>query len=105
MLVGEEDQLEVLDREAERGEPVLETRLGLLHQRPRVDERERLAAQQPGVHVTDLERRRERDAVDALGQHPRHPRAGTARPEPPCFFTDSYVAPRWFLPAAPMVPP
>jgi hypothetical protein len=73
VLVGEDDQLEVLDRHAVRGEPLLQPRHRLLHLRPGVDERERLAAQQPDVDVADLERRRERDAMDALGKHPLQP--------------------------------
>jgi len=69
VLVGEDDQLQVLDGDAERGQPFLEPRLGLVHQRPRVDQRRRRAAQQPRVDVADLERRRERDAVDVVRQH------------------------------------
>ena len=69
VLVGEDEQLEVLDGDPEGGEAGLQARLGLLHARPGVDQRERAPAQQVGVHVPDLERRRQRDAVDVLGQH------------------------------------
>ena len=98
VLVGQEDQLEVLDGEAERGEARVEPRLRLLHQRAGVDQRQRLAAQQPGTDVPDLERRGQRDVVDALGQHARHPTASAGR-----FFADSQVPSRSRLAAAAMV--
>jgi hypothetical protein len=42
VLVCEDDQLDIADPEAERGEGGLEVRPGLDHQRPRVDQRERV---------------------------------------------------------------
>ena len=96
VLVGQDEQLDVLDGDAERCESFVQARLGLLHQRAGVDERQRVAAEQPRVDVADLERRRERDAVDPLGEHP---------PQPTAFFTDSYVPAGSFLSAIPMVCP
>ena len=53
VLVGEHDQLEILDRDAVLGQPGVERGLGLVHQRAGVDQRERLAAQQPRVDVAE----------------------------------------------------
>ena len=75
VLVGQDDQLEVLDRHAVLGQALLEPGLGLLHQRPGVEQRQRRAAQQPGVDVADPERRRQCDPVDVVRRHlPPDPR-------------------------------
>ena len=65
VLVGEDDELEVLEPVAEAREPALE------HvERPRgvradVDERQRRVLDEPAVDAPDRERRRDRDAMDA----------------------------------------
>ena len=69
VLVGEDDQLEVLDRDAERAEPSSSRASVSSISGPGVDQRQRLAAQQARIDVADLERRRQRDAVDVVGEH------------------------------------
>ena len=66
----EHEQLDVLDPEAERRETRLERLERLRRVGPRVDERERLAAENPAVDGPDGERRREDD--------PLHGQAGGA---------------------------
>ena len=79
VLMGQHEQLEVLDRDPQLREPGLEPRLRLLHARPGVDQGEGRAPQQPHVHVADLERRGQRDAVDVAGQHAAHTSRARAR--------------------------
>ena len=49
MVVGQEHELDVLDGEIERGELLLERGQGLVAARPGVDQRPRLALEQPHV--------------------------------------------------------
>ena len=65
VLVGEHDQLDVVDRVAVLGELVLELVQRAARVRARVDERERLVLDQVGVHAPDRERRRDPQEVDA----------------------------------------
>jgi hypothetical protein len=59
VVVREEQELDVLDRVPARPEPVLERAQRLLAQGPGVDERERVALEQPDVDAAE-ERDRER---------------------------------------------
>ena len=59
VLVGEDQQLDVLDPEAVRREPCLERGERLRRVRTGVDERERVAPEEPAVDGADGERRRE----------------------------------------------
>jgi hypothetical protein len=65
VLVGDHDQLEVLDAPAERGERLLELVERLARVRPGVDQRQRLVVDEVAVDAPDRERRRDGQAVDA----------------------------------------
>ena len=98
VLVGEDHQLDVLDRVAELGELALELVERLARVGPGVDQRQRLVLDQVAVDAPDRERRRDRQAVDAglggprqrlLGGHRgRSLTSGSApgprRASPPC---------------------
>ena len=66
VLVGDHQQLDVLDRVSARGERLFELVQRLARVRPRVDERERRVLDQVGVDAPDHERRGNRQAMDAL---------------------------------------
>ncbi len=65
VLVGEHDQLEVLDRVAECGQPPLELVERLARVRPSVYERQRLVLDQVAVDAPDQERSGDGQLVDA----------------------------------------
>ena len=65
VLVGDHDQLEVLDRVAELLELVLELVERLAGVRPGVDQGQRLVVEQVAVDPADRERGRDAEAVDA----------------------------------------
>ena len=65
MLVGEHDQLDVLERVAVLGELVLQLVERAPGVRPGVDQRERVVLDQVGVDAPDRERRRDPQQVDA----------------------------------------
>ena len=64
MLVGDDDQLEVLDAVAARAERALELVERRAGVRTAVDERERVVLDEVRVDAADLKRRRDRQAVD-----------------------------------------
>ena len=66
VLVGDDQQLQVLDRVPPRRERLFELVERLRGVRPRVDQRERLVLNQVRVDASDRERRGDRQAVDAL---------------------------------------
>ena len=70
VLMGEDDQLQVLDPSAERIERPLELVQRLARVRAGVDQRQRIVLDQVAVDPSDQERRRDGDAVDA-GAAPR----------------------------------
>ena len=63
VLVREHEELDVLEAEAERREACLERRERLRRVRARVDQRQRLAPEDPDVDGPDGERRREDDEL------------------------------------------
>ena len=65
VLVGDDEQLDVLDRVPARRERLLELVQRLGGVGSRVDERQRRVLDQVGVDAADLERRGDRQAVDA----------------------------------------
>jgi hypothetical protein len=65
VLVGDHEQLDVLDRVPVRGQRLLELVQRLGRVRARVDERQRRVLDQVGVDAPDHERRGDRQAVDA----------------------------------------
>ena len=67
VLVGEDHQLDVLERVAEAGDPALELVERRARVRPGVHQRERLVLDQVDVHSPDRERRGDGEAVDAGG--------------------------------------
>ena len=67
VLVGDDEQLDVLDRVPARGERLLELVQRLGRVGTRVDQRQRRVLDQVGVDPPDHERRRDREAVDARG--------------------------------------
>ena len=63
VVMREEQELDVLDREAVRRELALEPGERLFAERPRIDERERVALEQPDVDAAE-----ERDGQRQLGR-------------------------------------
>jgi hypothetical protein len=76
VLMREEEQLDVLDPEAECREPGLEPGERRGRARTGVDERHRLAAEHPHVHRPDRERRREDDPLAHSGRQRVHDLGG-----------------------------
>ena len=80
VLVGDHDQLEVLDRPAVRGQRLLELVERLARVRAGVDQRQRVVLDQVAVDPPDQERRRDGEAVDAgprrRARARQRPRAG-----------------------------
>jgi hypothetical protein len=54
VMVGDQDQLEVLDADARAAEPRLERREGTVPVGAGVDQRQRLAPEQPGIDRADV---------------------------------------------------
>jgi hypothetical protein len=68
MVVGEQHELEVLDRQAVSGELLLERGEGLVAARSRVHERQRLAPKQPEVdRAEDRDGEGELDGCEPVG--------------------------------------
>ena len=81
MLVGEHDQLDVVDRVAVLGELVLQLVERAPGVGPRVDERQRVVLDQVGVDAADRERGRDPQQVDARFGGSRERRlGGSSRP-------------------------
>ena len=79
VLVREHEQLDVLDPEAERRETGFERLERLRRVGPRVDERERLAAENPAVDRPDGKRRREGRSAPRSGRRRRDHDGGLGR--------------------------
>ena len=71
MLVGDDDELEVLDAVPARGERELERVERRARVRPGVEQRQRVVLDEVRVDLADLKRRRDRQAVDAGVGGPR----------------------------------
>ena len=88
VLVGEHDELDVLDPQADRAQALLERDPGLVAPRPGVDEGQRIAAQHPAADGSDRERRGQLEPMHAVGKHgaqrtrgPLHYGSGPMPPE------------------------
>ena len=83
VLVGDDDELDVLDAQPERVQAFVERGTRLVAQRARVDERQRLAAQHVAADRPDRERRGQLEPVHAVGEHARSVPAARCTTVPP----------------------